>query len=260
MQSIERSMRVLKKLARGGMGLSFGTLLEGMSVSSSTLHRTLASLQEAGFVKQESKGGKYFVGDELVLISLSLVEQIGLRGVAQSYLEDLKERTGETSNLVVLGLDKKEVVYVQQVSSDATVSGFSLIGRRAPVYATGVGKVFLANMDWLGVEQILEKSNLNKLTENTITNPSRLKYELEKVAKRGYAVDREECEEGAACIAAPVKNDEGKTIVTISISGPSSRLLGDSMPDLIQIVKYEAEKLSHDVNSSISERLKKFSV
>ena len=116
------------------------------------------------------------------------------------------------------------------------VRSFSLIGARAPVHATGAGKVLLADMAWPDVLGIVRRRRMPRITEHTITSLSEFMKELDCVRSRGYALDLEECEVGARCVAAPVRNHTGRVIASISISGPVNRLSDDRLPELIKIV------------------------
>jgi IclR family acetate operon transcriptional repressor len=61
-------------------------------------------------------------------------------------------------------------------------------------------------------------------TERTITNPGKLRAELERVRERGMAEDRDENEVGARCIGAPIFDHRGMVAGAISVSAPDSRL------------------------------------
>lgn len=63
------------------------------------------------------------------------------------------------------------------------------------------------------------------MTAHTITDLNRLWEELAQVRLRGYAVDREEVEEGLMCLGAPIRNHLGQTIAAISLAGPVGRVL-----------------------------------
>ena len=58
---------------------------------------------------------------------------------------------------------------------------------------------------------------------NTVTSAERLREELERVRARGYAMDREEYDEGVVCVAAPIFNHAG-VLGALSVSGPASRM------------------------------------
>lgn len=62
------------------------------------------------------------------------------------------------------------------------------------------------------------------LTERTITDKETLINQLKIVRENGFAVDDMENEEGVCCMAAPVKDYEGKIVAAISISGPAARV------------------------------------
>ncbi len=72
---------------------------------------------------------------------------------------------------------------------------------------------------------------------STITDPSQLRTELEKVRKDGYAVDFEEQEEGVRCLAAPTFGPNGEVFAAMSISGPASRLKKVRVDELVPDIK-----------------------
>jgi DNA-binding IclR family transcriptional regulator len=48
-----------------------------------------------------------------------------------------------------------------------------------------------------------------------------LTRELARVRLSGYALDREEITRGIVCVAAPIRNGEGKTVAAISVAFPA---------------------------------------
>lgn len=244
-QVVRKSLRVFESLVSKKEPIGVTNLAEELSTPPSTLYRILSTLKKAGLVVQSSETKKYSLGNEFYFLALSALQRVNLQDTTQPFLRELMEETNETANLVVMGSDISEVVYIQQVTSNATVKGFSLIGDRAPSYATAVGKILLADLDWSNVSEVFSKVELDPLTENTIHEISELRRELEQVRKQGYAVDREETEKGAACIAAPVRNSNDKVVAAISISGPVIRILSESMPnEYVESVKCKSQELS----------------
>ena len=60
-----------------------------------------------------------------------------------------------------------------------------------------------------------------------------------------------EHEEGVRCVAAPIRNYEGKVIASISISGPSIRLTEEKIPQLALMVKETAKNVSKKLGASL---------
>jgi IclR family acetate operon transcriptional repressor len=62
-------------------------------------------------------------------------------------------------------------------------------------------------------------------TPNTITTRAGLRNEIAAIRSRGYALDLEENEVGANCVAVAVRNRAGlASLAAISVSGPVQRL------------------------------------
>jgi DNA-binding IclR family transcriptional regulator len=91
---------------------------------------------------------------------------------------------------------------------------------------------------------------LPAFTSNSITDPDRLREELDHVRKQGFAVDREEIEEGLMCVAAPIIDAEGNTCAAISMAGPSSRIIS-RLDDHIAAVRITSHNLSSELGSNV---------
>ena len=100
----------------------------------------------------------------------------------------------------------------------------SMVGKRIPLYCSGVGKALLADMSDDEIKSIWDKSDKTQLTEHTITNFSKFMQEIEETRKRGYAMDNEEYELGVRCVAANIKHGEQKPQYAFSISAPIHRM------------------------------------
>ena len=68
------------------------------------------------------------------------------------------------------------------------------------------------------------RTGLPRFTPNTLADLSDLMLELECVRRDGFAFDNEEAEEGVSCIAAGIRDDEGRLVAGLSVSAPSDRL------------------------------------
>ena len=95
----------------------------------------------------------------------------------------------------------------------------SRVGRRSPRYCTGVGKAILATLPGDEVEDIWTHSNVQKLTDRTITDLEELRSQLVEVRAIGYAIDDEENELGGRCVAVAIPGPDGRAESAFSISG-----------------------------------------
>ena len=224
-QTIERASSILDILGQSPNGISIRELSSKIKLPKGTIHRLLSSLSYFGYVRQDPKTRNYLLGFKLVELGNLLLNQLDLRKEAEPFLKDLAERTKETVHMVLL--DRNEVVYIDKVETDQHTSGLrmaSRVGLRNPAHSSAVGKVLLAHFSEEELNNFTKEKGLLKRTENTITDPGRLREHLSIVRAQGYAIDDEENEKGIRCVAAPIYNEVGKPVAAMSISGPAFRI------------------------------------
>ncbi len=137
---------------------------------------------------------------------------------ASPYLHDLYATTLATVHLAVR--DGTEVLYLERLRGSASVPILSTVGSRLPMHATGVGKVLLAYAPEEVQMQVLE--HLPRITAYTVTQPGRLRRQLERVVRDGYATTSEEMSLGACSAAVPVRRDE-QVVAALGLVVPSLR-------------------------------------
>ena len=241
-QSVVRALRLVDALGarRGEVGI--GELSEQVGLHVSTVHRLLATLVQQGYCRQNPETGRYALGAKVSHLAESYLGQTDLRQVARPFLERLCRETGETANLVTL--DGREALYLDKAESPQNLRIFSRIGHRAPLYCTAVGKILLAAQPWAEGKALIGRSPLKALTRRTNTSVDALRRELERVKAEGFAMDLEECEEGASCLAVPVLNAQCRVEAALSVSGPSVRMTPKRLRTLVPFLRSLGGELS----------------
>jgi DNA-binding IclR family transcriptional regulator len=136
-------------------------------------------------------------------------------------MEALRSELGETVNLTVREGD--EVVYIERAVPARMMRVEQVVGSRAPLHVTAVGKLFLAEGGEKACRQYAKRTGLPRYTPNTLTQPARLWAAAEEVSREGYALDNEEAELGVACIGVPIRDASGKMVAGLSVSAPRER-------------------------------------
>ena len=219
-KSVIKALEILELLNRE-TELGISQMADQLQWDKSTVHRLTATLKAKGYVRQNKINQKYANSMKLFEMGSGVVERLGIRRQCQPYLEELARKTAETVNLALP--DGKEIIYVDKIESRATIKVDLSIGRRLPMYCTGLGKAILA---WLGEDEVtalLAEEIFVAHTPNTITSLQALKKELLLIQKQGYSLDNEEYVPGLKCIASPIFNHLGKPIAAISIAIPEYR-------------------------------------
>ena len=224
-RAVDRVFDILEVLAEVDDAVSLSRIREEVEIAPATAHRLLQIMVRRGYVVQDRRTRQYGPGPKLLEVAARSMTNgsLDLRRIVVPYLRKLTAETGETSNLVLpYGTD--EVVYIEQVKSTQTVSIFTEVGYRAPLYCTAAGKAMLSSYSPAELDAYVAGTILEPSTEHTMTKPEELKAEIENTRRRGFAVDNEEREDGVRCAGAPVFNYVGRCVAAISVSGPSSRI------------------------------------
>jgi DNA-binding IclR family transcriptional regulator len=205
-------------------GISELAELNGMLKS--TVHNIVTTFEKCGFLEKNAENSKYRLGIKLLQLNNTLYMTNDLRKIARPYIEKISEYCNES---VYFGIPSEhEVIYLDAVYPSGITAGRSIIGVKAPLYCTGIGKAILAYLPADEIEQVIN-SGLSPFTQNTIIQHDKLLYELDGIRKRGYSIDNMEHEYGIKCVAVPVRNIRDKVVAAISVSGPSLRFTDDKI-------------------------------
>lgn len=245
-QSLERALRIIEILAHSEKPLGVTEIGKLIGVHKSTAYRLVYTLRQFGYVDQDEETEKYYLGLKPLELSSIINERLDIKRVIRPYLEELSDKTGETIHLAVR--EEDDVVYIDKIESKHAVRMYSRIGARAPLYCTALGKCLLAFGPESVIKKWVSKESLPQKTENTIKTGEELARELEEVRCQGYALDREEFEQGVRCIGVPILNKSGRAIAAISISIPAFRVTEEKINEIISLLL--------KVKSEISEKLK----
>jgi len=237
-QVIERMMKLLDVLARDDTPTSLKQLALGTELHPSTAHRILGAMSAAGFVER-APNGNYRLGIRLLELGNLVKSRLDIRAAALPSMESLHQQLGESVNLGVRQGD--EIVYIERTSSGrSTVRAVHLVGARAPLHVTAVGKLYLAADTPVQVADYAQRTGLPGLTATSLTSLPALEQELERVRRMGVAFDNEEIEPGLRCIAAPVHDDAGHIVAGLSVSAPAER----HNPEWAALVRLAANTIS----------------
>ena len=229
-QVIERLFLLLEVLAKNGQAMSLKEISEAAELHPSTTHRILNDLTIGRFVERP-EAGTYRLGMRLLELGTLVKDRLNVRDLALGPMRELHRLIQQPVNLSVRQGD--EIIYIERAYSER--SGMQVvraIGGRAPLHLTSVGKLFLASDDIARIRAYATRTGLPSQTRNSLKQLHQLERELQEAQKSGVARDNEELELGVRCIAAGIRDDQGKLVAGLSISAPASRMDESWLPKL----------------------------
>jgi len=219
-QVIDRAVQLLDAIATADVPATLKILSAETGLHASTAHRILNVMAAHGLVAR-GDGGAWLLGGKLRELGGQVAAQADLREQARPIMEALRDALGETVNLTVREGD--EVVYIDRVISNRMMRVEQVIGSRAPLHVTAVGKLMLGESGDPAVDAYAERTGLPAYTRKTLATLDRLKADIHRSVKRGYALDNEEAESGVGCIGVLVRDASGQAVAGLSISAPIER-------------------------------------
>lgn len=242
LKALDKSLAILEILSQENSPLSIADLSERLGIYPSTIHRILDTLRYWGYVEQDSDTQRYQLGLKVLELAMTKLQGMELVKEAASYLKELQNQSSETVHLAIL--EEGEVLYLDKEESSQSIRMVSRVGRRVPAHCTALGKVLLAYLDEEEQKKVINEKGVPSFTENTITNKKKLREELSKVRKQGFAEDRGEHEKDVRCLAVPIKDHRDTVIAAVSLSVPAFRMNASKKRELKEILLQAGEDIS----------------
>jgi len=222
-QSLARASAILDVVeAAGSKPARLSQISEALGLNRTTVFNLAESLVLLGFLDRVSASGGYVLGLRNLQLGQAVARQLDITEIARPSLLKLCRETGETVNFALPYIDSAMIVESYEGSHGVRPTSYA--GTIAPYHATACGKALLAQMEAATRAQIYESVGLPALTPNTITDAQALEADIADVILRGYALEREETEIGASCIAMAIRGPFEHPLAAISIAGLAQRM------------------------------------
>jgi len=244
--ALDRGLRVLETLSERPNGCTFSELADAIGIPRASLHRIIATLSDAGYVKLAPASKRYHLGIKVFALGHAVFSGLPVLYMAKSELKALREESGETCEVWIP--DGLALVLAIVEQARARLPQQADVGLRDfRNHSKAPGKVYLAFAGEELLEGYLRHFELTPFTLNTITDVDRLQRELRSIREQGYAVDREENRPGLCRIAAPIFNKAGDAEAFLTIAGPAFELIPEKDSWYGQMLCTYAERISRQL-------------
>jgi IclR family acetate operon transcriptional repressor len=237
-QAVTRALGVLACFRGGSPDLGVSDIARTLGLKTSTAHRLVRTLVNAGFLERDTRTSRYRLGNALAEYGQIVYRQRRVY-IAEPYLRRLSEVTGENVALAIRhGSDALLLSGAQAPWSET----HELTGLRIPLHATAIGKVLIAWSD--DIEGDLSGIGpLTRATPRTITDPHELTLELKRTREAGHALNDEEMTPGIRTVAVPILDNDGHSVFALAVRGPVEHMTRQRIPSIINHAKATAEDI-----------------
>ncbi|MFC4466054.1 IclR family transcriptional regulator [Streptomyces xiangluensis] len=213
---------------------------ERLGVSPSTAHRLLAMLVYRDFAEQRPDR-RYQAGEVLRPTVTTQAPVTLLREVALPHMQELADAKEESVNLIVLAGTEARFLATAESQSPQILRVGTRAGRSLPAHLTSGGKAILA---------ALPTEDLTAFCDgDTEVDLPRLRRELARVRKRGFALNNQETETGLTAIGVRVRAPAHGLIAAVAIAIPTARFRRDRLPHWVSALATTASAIERELEA-----------
>lgn len=224
-QSLERGLAVIRAFGPERSRLTLTEVAQATGLARAVARRFLLTLAELGYVRND--GREFSLRPRVLELGYAYLSSLSLTEIAQPFVEELVAKVHESSSISVL--DGRDVVYVVRVPTTRIMTVAISIGTRFPAYCTSMGRVLLADRPAEDLDRYLTDVDLVPRTRRTVTDAAELRCILDDVRQQGYALVKQELEDGLVSIAVPIRDRSGAVVAAMNVSANAMRVDPDTL-------------------------------
>lgn len=237
--SIRRVLDVLSLLATDAAieskGLGVTQVSKLLDKDKSQVSRSLKVLAEYGLIDRDPDTLAYRLGWRLHSMAMRSGDQ-RLLAVAEPVVKQLVSQLDESVYVSVLSGVEALTILTREPSH-----AIQATSRIWPVYSTSVGRVLLSDFTDQQIRKVFATTPITTGGPQGITGVDELIPIIAGVRKAGYAIVRDEFEDGLTAIAAPIHDTGGRVVAALGVSGPSFRFAASAEAALDDVRRAAAE-------------------
>ncbi len=243
-RSIEKAIEVLDSFSPEHPVLSVSGISKRTKLTKSTVSRILSTLEKKGCVVKDRQRGHYRLGPKLYqwVYLINNCSESNLPAIARPLMEKLRDFCKEEVSLYIREGNSR--ICVARAESKYGVARVTSVGTSLPLHCGAAGKVLLAYLREEEIDQLIREKPLVRYTPQTITDPDKLKHNLQQIRKDGYAISFSEREMGAFSIVAPIRDGHKKVVASLTISGPNYRFPEQNLDKVLANLMATAKEIS----------------
>ena len=228
-RSVERVAKIMEALFLAPEGTSLTDLSRELGLHKTTCLRLLRTLVALQVVAKDESRDVYSWNPMVWLNAATKLRRMwSAVDAIQSLLEKLAEEVGQSIGLTLPAIDGRRMILAAYALPDMPVRVH--FGQRMafPMHATAAGKIYLAQLPDSELREWLS-GDLEKVTEDTITDPERLFGEIVKAREVGHAVTHGESLPGTCGLAIAVREPRGKAVGALAVGAPLGQVDEESI-------------------------------
>ncbi len=249
LKTIERALLVFKCFAQENSSLSTTDLSQKLGTNKATMSRVLSTLKKHDFLEQDPNTRRYRLGPAMAQMARAVNRTMNgeVVAVAKPPVDKLRDKVGETVHIEVVSGNNIYLAYAAVTPNPISLT--IEVGDQVMPHAHAGAKAIVAFSEPDEIERWLTR-DFFPFTENTVTDPDKLREIYREIRRTGVAYDWEEYLHEIYAVGAPIFNHANNPVAAVLIVVPSYRMERKWESHFIEALKETANRISKRLHSS----------
>ena len=218
--TLAKGLAVLEAFTDHPAPMSLQELAERSGLEKSTVQRMAYTLVHTGYLRKGVEGRGFCLGPKVLDRSFDFLRSWPLIERAMPILVEVRQASQERVDLSIF--DDLTLCYAIRRQTKRQTFFATLIGRRVPTFCSSGGRAIMSKLTDAEVDSILERSDLVKLTNNTLTDPDEIRERIQQARHDGFSVVHNESFIGEVAIACAILDNRARPVAAVHIAGSLS--------------------------------------
>jgi IclR family pca regulon transcriptional regulator len=228
--SLARGLTVLSAFDARRTELSLAAIAEIASVSRPSALRIAYTLRESGYLVRNPSTKGYRLGPKALALGLTTMASLSLLEIGEPYLRDLRDRLDHSVKMAIR--DDTNVIYVARFPSHSLDEAMDYrVGTRLPAALTSMGQAMLAHLPDDEIRDIIARTNFERFTAMTPTEPDDVFDRIVRARERGYAITDQAVRLQRRSAAVAIVRRSGAPVAAINVSGLVTHVTVETLVD-----------------------------
>jgi DNA-binding IclR family transcriptional regulator len=241
--ALEKAIDIIESLATSDSGLTVSEISQRLKRRMSELFRIIIVMEQRGWLQKDPDTSRYSVTYHVLELAHRSTPAQSLTSAARPVMHELSTRINQSCHLVVRS-GTQGLVILRQENQRRHANLSVRLGAVFDLASSCSGQLLLAHLDRDERARVL-----STMPRPRKMSQARLASQLEKIARRGYEVQRSQLTAGVTDISYPVRGFDGKVMAALTI--PYLHTLDDSLPTSVE----QSRRLLEDAARRISKSL-----
>ncbi len=241
--TVAKALAILKCFRSAKQSWGVSELARHLKLPKSMVYRYVLTLEAEGFLRRKHGTIAYELGIDLFYLGMIVARSLDLWNHADPYLELIVSKLGGTASIKVMW--NEEVLTLKMLLSQDPLDVRFPTGVTSPYYCGAHGKLLSAYLfTETEIDRLLKAKPVQPLTPTTLVRPAAFKKKLEKIRREGFAVDREETQQGVIGVSVPVRSADRNVVASIGSKQSVKKFSKLGLETILETLRSAATGLS----------------